>query len=111
MDEKIKQNLKEHSTWMRGLYMLFFILCAGLAKFIIAVIVIFQFLLVLFTLRTNERLLEFGQSLGVYIYQILQFLTFNSNEHPYPLGAWPEGKPIGSEITQSIHDDRSSDEK
>lgn len=111
MDEKIKQNLQERSTWMRGLYMLFFVLCYGLAKFLIAAVVIFQFLLVLFTLKANERLLEFGQSLATYIYQILEFLTFNSNEHPYPLGAWPEGKPGASNTPKSIPDDRASDEK
>ena len=110
MDENIKQNLKESSTWMRALYMLFFSVCYGLAEILITAIVIFQLLLVLFTLKTNERLLKFGQSLGTYIYQILQFLTFNNNEHPYPLGTWPEGEPKASEINKNISANQKDNE-
>ena len=101
MDENIKNNLQQRSTWGRGLYMVFFMLCYGLAKFLIAAVILFQFLLVLFTLKENERLLEFGQSLATYMYKILQFLTFNSNVHPYPFDVWPTGEPGGSETDQT----------
>jgi hypothetical protein len=48
---------------------------------------------VLFTGDTNERLLTLGQNLSTYVYQITLFLTFNSDEHPYPFGDWPDGPP------------------
>ncbi|NNF96823.1 MAG: DUF4389 domain-containing protein, partial [Halobacteria archaeon] len=63
------------------------------AEVVITAVVIFQFLLALFTGSSNERLLKLGQSLSTYVYQILQFLTFNNNYHPYPFGAWPKGTP------------------
>jgi len=46
---------------------------------------------VLFSRDTNERLLDFSSDLSVYIYQILQFLTFNSEAKPYPFAVWPNG--------------------
>jgi hypothetical protein len=93
MSNELKAHLKERKTWLRGLYMLLFAVFYSVAEIVITVIVLFQFLLALFTGRTNERLLKLGQSLGTYIYQILQFLTFNSDYHPYPFGAWPKGAP------------------
>ena len=93
MGDELKAHLKERKTWLRGLYMLLFAIFYGIAEIVITAVVLFQFLLVLFTGRTNERLLKLGQSLGTYVYQILQFLTFNSDYHPYPFGAWPKGAP------------------
>ena len=93
MSQELKEHLKERKTWLRGLYMLLFIIFYGVAEIVIGAVVLFQFLMALFTGRTNERLVKLGQSLGTYVYQILQFLTFNSDYHPYPFGAWPKGPP------------------
>ena len=93
MSDELKEHLKERKTWLRGLYMLLFAIFYAVAEIVITAIVIFQFLLALFTGKTNERLLKLGQSLSTYIYQILQFLTFNSDYHAYPFGAWPKGTP------------------
>ena len=93
MGTDIKKNLQDKTTWTRGLYMLLFIFCYGIAKAVIFAVVILQFLLTLFTRRANARLLKLGQGLSSYIYQILQFLTYNTEYHPYPMGAWPKGEP------------------
>jgi hypothetical protein len=93
MSDELKAHLKERSTWLRGLYMLLFAIFYTIAEVVITAVVVFQFLLALFTGNANERLLKLGQSLGTYVYQILQFLTFNSDYHPYPFGAWPKGAP------------------
>jgi hypothetical protein len=47
----------------------------------------------LFTADTNERLRKLSQGISTYIYQILQYLNFNSEYQPYPFGAWPKGEP------------------
>lgn len=93
MSNELKAHLKERRTWLRGLYMLLFAIFYTVAEIVITVVVIFQFLLALFTGSTNERLLKLGQSLSTYVYQIIQFLTFNTDYHPYPFGAWPKGAP------------------
>jgi len=93
MSDELKGHLKERKTWLRGLYMLLFAIFYTIAEVVITAVVIFQFLLTLFTGNSNERLLKLGQSLSTYVYQILQFLTFNSDHHPYPFGAWPKGTP------------------
>ena len=93
MDEELKKNIKESKTWLRGLYMLLFLVFYSIAKVIIFAVIAFQFILTLLTGKTNDRLVKLGQSLCTYLYQILTFLTFNSNEHPYPFGVWPKARP------------------
>jgi hypothetical protein len=101
MSDDIKDNIKKQSTWMRGLYMLLFAFFYGLADFVLFAIVVFQFILKLLTGDTNERLRKLGQSIATYIYQILQFLSFNSDVHPYPFGAWPKGEPRAAAKTKT----------
>ncbi len=93
MSDDLKHNLKNQSTWVRGLYMLLFSFLAGIADFVLVGVVIFQFIHKLITGKTNDRLLKLGRGLASYVYQIIQFMTFNSEYHPYPLGAWPKGEP------------------
>ena len=90
---ELKENMTKQKTWRRALYMLLFALFYGVAKVVLSAVIIFQFLLVLVTGKTNARLLKLGQSLSTYSYQIMIFLTFNSDYQPYPFGAWPVGQP------------------
>ena len=100
MSNGVKDNLKSQSTWKRGLYMLLYIIFSRIAEIVLGVVVLFQFLLKLFTGETNERLLKLGQGLSTYVYQVFQFLTYNSEYHPYPFGAWPKGEPKPAKLTE-----------
>lgn len=105
MNGDIKQNLKESSIWKRALYMLLFAFFYSVAEMVLFAVVVFQFLFKLVTGETNERLLDLGQSLATYVYQIVQFLNFNTENHPYPLGEWPEGGPVNSSDEISAQED------
>ena len=100
MSNEVKQNLKSQSTWMRGLYMLLFAVFYTIAEIVLLAVIVFQFLLKLFTADTNERLRKLGQGLSTYIYQILQYLNFNTEYQPYPFGAWPKGEPRAAKLAQ-----------
>lgn len=91
MDNQLKASLTAADTWLRGLYMLLFTVIYSVSEFVLGLVVVFQFIHVLVTRRTNDRLLDFSSDLSVFIYQVLQFLTFNSEAKPYPFAAWPDG--------------------
>ena len=93
MSNDVKENLKSQSTWIRGLYVLIYAIFYTIAEIVLFAIIVFQFLLKLFTAETNERLRKLGQGLSTYIYQILQYMNFNSDYQPYPFEAWPKGEP------------------
>jgi len=79
----------QNTIWKRALYMLLFAFLLNLAKFVTFVVVIVQFVLVLVNGVPNAQLLALGQGLSTYTYQVMRFLTFNSETHPYPLSDWP----------------------
>jgi hypothetical protein len=90
MNDETVESYKDRSVWLRGLYMVIFMFFLGVAKFVAFVVIVFQFLTVLFTGEANQRLLRFGQSLSTYQYQVMVFLTYNSEQHPFPMGDWPQ---------------------
>lgn len=104
MSDDSTKPYKDRSAWMRGLYMLIFMFFLGVAKFVTFVVVVVQFVNVVFTSDTNQKLLTFGDSLSQYQYQILLFLTYNTEQQPYPMGDWPKpnapSTPTVSETTE-----------
>lgn len=86
----VKENMLRGETWLRGFFMVVYALIFTVAKIVIAAVVIFQFGSMLLSGKLNDRLLFFGQSLSIYTYQILRYLTYNQDEKPFPLSKWPE---------------------
>ncbi|HOO73361.1 MAG TPA: DUF4389 domain-containing protein [Spirochaetota bacterium] len=89
MKEETKENLKNTGTWMRFIYMVLFIIFYGIAEGLLMFIVLFQFIVTLITSTPNERVRPFSRQLSRYIYNVLLFLTYNSEEKPFPFSDWP----------------------
>jgi Flp pilus assembly protein TadB len=90
----LEQNLKSRSTWLRLLFMILFGVLFEVTRLLTAVVVVVQFFHVLFTGEPNARAKEFGQSLASYAYQVVRYLTFNTEVRPFPFDAeWPNGEP------------------
>ena len=88
MNDKVKDNLKENSSWMRVLYTLIFVIIFNIVEMVVAAVVVFQLLVLLFTGKENQRLVGFGNLLSQYAYRILQYMTFNTDVKPFPFDDW-----------------------
>ena len=75
---------------IRLLYVVLYALIYAVAEVVVAAVVILQFGFKLVTGNINDRLNSFSASLNRFIYQILEFATFRSDDKPFPLGDWPE---------------------
>ena len=93
MDEKTKATLTNLDTWKLGLFMVVFAIISGVAKLIVSLVAVFQFITLLFKGQANAAVLPFGQNLSTYLYQITLFLTFKTDEMPFPFLAFPDGTP------------------
>jgi hypothetical protein len=62
----------------------------NVAEVIIFAVVAFQFLASLFTGQPNDRLARFGRNLARYLQQITVYLTFTTEEKPFPFTPWPD---------------------
>jgi hypothetical protein len=88
--QKLEEHLKARSTWLRLLFMIVIAVCHELARLVGSVVIILQFLHVLFTGQANPQLKDFGLSLARYVYQVVEYLTFNTEVRPFPFDAeWP----------------------
>ncbi|MDA1077199.1 MAG: DUF4389 domain-containing protein [Proteobacteria bacterium] len=90
MESTTRENMTRKSLWVRALYMLLFTVILGFAKTIVGLSVIFQFLTILFTGRSNEPVLQFGNNMSVYLGDVYRYLTFNAERLPFPFSDWPD---------------------
>lgn len=81
---------KQDGHWLRVLYNIMFYVIYKVVDLIIFAILVIQLVIATFSDKPNEKLQEFGSSLGVYVKQIVAFISFSSDEKPYPLGDWPK---------------------
>lgn len=80
------------SIWMRGLLMILMALAYQLASTLLFFVAIIQFVLALINDTPNVRLMGFGRSLGRYQGQNADFVSFASEELPFPFTDWPSGE-------------------
>lgn len=88
-NEELKSNLLSSKHWLRLVYMLLFAVILYAAIMVVWVLVLVQFLFSLITGLDNFKIRQFAYSLSTYIYQTLKFLTYSSDEKPFPFTDWP----------------------
>ena len=76
--------------WVRGFFMLLMILLFQVTGTVVFIVMVIQFVLALINDEPNTRLVILGRSLALYLQQIANFLTFTSEEVPFPFKHWPE---------------------
>ena len=108
MIEDTRERLIRGDIWSRALYMILFAFIYSISKFIVIIVVVFQFFTILFTGSANEPLLKFGNSLAIYIREMLDFQTFNTEQHPFPFSPWPD-EDYGGERWLELDDDETTD--
>ena len=89
-NNELLERIQEKSKWMRALHVILYFIILWIVKIIIYSIVLLQFFLVLINNHCNENLLNFSKHLSTYVYQIYVFISFNSEEKPFPFGPWPK---------------------
>ncbi|MFP6815301.1 MAG: DUF4389 domain-containing protein [Pseudomonadales bacterium] len=90
MEQETKQRLTRRDIWMRALFMVLFAIAYSVAEAVVVLLVLFQFVTVLLTGHANQKALRLGHNLSTYVYQILQFQTFNTESRPFPFSDWPD---------------------
>ena len=97
MKEAFKSSITNGETWMRLVYMFLFAIILNLAELVVAFIVVVQFVTKLFTGQVNQQLAEFGDGLASYFRQMIAFLTFHTDDKPFPFAPWPQTSPGAAE--------------
>lgn len=87
-----KENFTNINTWIRGLFIILFGIVFYIAYgWIVWLLVLFQFVTKLLTGKPNDQLLELTPKITEYAYDILRYVTFQSNTKPWPLAQTTAG--------------------
>jgi hypothetical protein len=90
MSGDIKRNITRCSIWLRLVFMIVLCMAYGVAKFVTWAVVVFQFFASLFTGKPNDQLARFGRNLARYFQQITVYMTFATEDKPFPFTPWPD---------------------
>ena len=74
---------------LRGLFMLLFFIIGRFATLLVGIVAVFQFVCTLVLHKPRSNVQVFGWELGNYVAQIVGFLTYNTEEKPWPFSRWP----------------------
>ena len=88
-EENLKRNVKDKDTWLRFIYLVVFGIAFYLSILLTFATSVFQFLAKLFSGSSFDGLAEFGDNLASYQSQVTRFLTFASDEKPFPFAPFP----------------------
>lgn len=90
MDPQLKAELTSRDKWLRLLFIVIYAIMFQLAELVLGVTIAVQFVWTLFTGAANESLRDFGQRIGDWLRQIVEYATWASDDRPWPFGGpWP----------------------
>ncbi|WP_300675426.1 DUF4389 domain-containing protein [Desulfoluna sp.] len=89
METKLESGSGRAAQGIRAVFMLAFWIASRIALGIVVALALFQLICSLVTRRPNEKIMRFGKNLGVYLSQIVDFLTYNTEQKPWPFRDWP----------------------
>ena len=90
MNSDVPKQFRSGQTWGRLVLMLvYFLAVFEIALLLVGLMMLFQFFYRLIQGQDAERLHSFTQDLNSFIYSALQYVTFNTDEKPFPFCDWP----------------------
>ena len=74
---------------IRLLYTLLYVAIFELVKTIVLLITLFEYFILLITLRHSEPARTFANKVATYGYRVMRYLTLNENQRPFPFSDFP----------------------
>jgi len=88
MEQELKQRFTAVDRWLRLVFMVIYLVVLYVVQFIIWILVALQFIFALLTGHPNQNLLNFTRGLNAFCYHILRYVTYNTNDKPFPFSSW-----------------------
>lgn len=92
---RFTKHLIARLTWGRLVTMLVLATFYGIAETLLLLTVAFQMASVFSSGSPNPHVRFLGAQLSRYIYQLFLYLTYNSEQRPFPFSPWPR-EPVPS---------------
>ncbi len=86
--EEFETNGREKGV-SRALYTILYLIIGRLISMVLFVIAITQFIYTWVSGEPNDKILQFSERLAEYTKQLVAYVSFNTDEKPWPVGDWP----------------------
>jgi hypothetical protein len=91
-DSRPAARLGDKGVWLRGFFMLLFVLIWSVVEIVLYAVAVLQFGFTLFTGAPNAPLRRFGATLALFFRDVVRFLTYASDDRPFPFRDWPKDR-------------------
>lgn len=89
--KSLKEKILNPDHWVRLILMLLmYIVLLIIVKLVVLITLVIQWLMVLLSGAPHEGLKRMTKSMNHYTYQIMEYISFNSDTKPFPLSDLPE---------------------
>lgn len=89
---ELRDNVFNQGKWLRLLWIALFLFIYAWASVVLYMIATLQFLFNLFTDSPNSRLVELASIFREWMVQIINFVTYQEKDKPYPFAEFPKIK-------------------
>ena len=86
----LTENIKEPSIWVNFFLKVIYLVFLNFIVPFLGFITLLQLLFSIGSKKPNENLVSFSKKISIYVYQIINFITYSSDERPWPFNAFPE---------------------
>jgi len=86
----LKENIKESSIWFNFFLKVFYLIFLNFIIPFLGFVTLLQLLFSLGSKKPNDNLISFSKKISIYVYQIINFITYSSDERPWPFNAFPD---------------------
>ena len=86
----LTENIKEPSIWVNFFLKIFYLVFLNFIVPFLGFITLLQLLFSIVSKKHNENLVSFSKKISSYIYQIINFITYSSDQRPWPFNSFPE---------------------
>ena len=86
----LTENIKEPSIWVNFFLKIVYLVFLNFIVPFLGFITLLQLLFSIGSKKPNENLVTFSKKISSYIYQIINFITYSSDQRPWPFNSFPE---------------------
>ena len=86
----LSENIKEPSIWVNFFLKVIYLIFLNFIIPFLGFVTLLQLLFSLGSKKPNDNLISFSKKISIYIYQIINFITYSSDERPWPFNAFPD---------------------
>ena len=86
----LTENIKEPSIWVNFFLKIVYLVFLNFIVPFLGFITLLQLLFSIGSKKPNENLVSFSKKISSYIYQIINFITYSSDQRPWPFNSFPE---------------------